>query len=54
MAEPTRLQVVQRNLQGAEATAEVVRFLRSVADGLESGEVQPVHKAVLVLYEDAG
>jgi hypothetical protein len=50
----TRLGLVPKNLQGSEATAEVVRFLRSIADSLESGEEQPAHKAVLVLYEDTG
>ena len=41
-------------VQGAEAVAHVVKWLREQADRLESGEAQPAHKALLLLYEDRG
>ena len=42
----------EMNLQGAEATAAVVAWLREQADRLENGESRPAHKAVLTVFED--
>jgi hypothetical protein len=39
-------------VQGAEATAKVITWLRSQADAMESGQARPVHKAVLTVFED--
>jgi hypothetical protein len=42
----------ETDIQGAKATAAVVAWLREQANGLESGEVRPAHKAVLTVFED--
>lgn len=39
-------------VQGAEAVASVVAWLRAQADALESGDARPAHKAVLTVFED--
>lgn len=41
-------------VQGADATAKVIAWLRERANMLESGEARPAHKAVLVLHESTG
>ncbi len=42
----------ETDVQGAEATAAIVAWLRDQANALESGEARPAHKAVLVVLED--
>jgi hypothetical protein len=37
-----------------ETKISVVDFLRKCADAIESGEEDPAHKAILVLYEERG
>lgn len=37
---------------GANATADIVNFLREYATALETGEKRPVQKIVIVGYED--
>ena len=38
--------------RGVDAVTQVVAWLREQADAIERGEVRPVHKAVLTVYED--
>lgn len=42
----------ETDVQGAEATAAIVAWLRDQANALESGESRPAHKAVLTVFED--
>lgn len=54
MGEVVKLSEREEPVEGAEATAKIVQFLREHADMLESGELRPVHKAVLTVYESIG
>lgn len=44
----------EADIQGAEATAAVVAWLRGYADRLENGEARPADKAILLMYENIG
>lgn len=39
-------------VRGKDAVAEIVAFLRKHADAIESGNARPVHKLILVAFED--
>jgi hypothetical protein len=52
MGEVVSIKGEKTDLQGTEATAAIVAWLRDQANILESGEARPAHKAILVVLED--